>query len=549
MHYYALDDMWESEHNYDHVYPEEIGIDAAEAEQAALANGLTYAGEAPDGTPLYYASDGTGMRALALRILSRLPSSYQHSHLAGPYDVDGVALDPTAIGFLLGPHFELLAPDGTPVVDENGLGIIFNPPTGTEFAFQKQANNEESEDEESVQIIVERDDDSEEKSVHTATSSGSSNSAESKRLHTRHESRASNIRHGKVEDDSATGEEVSGDDSYSQYSGSKSTGSSSRSSHDEEEHKPTPRNSNWAASEVIPRTMRANSRRGAAVSSDDVVIDMRTAHTGAAKPPLSARGASFVLTMPTPRIGMDTARSARSDAASHVTGAGSGLTARDRAGGRFFFPPGQPSPRDSGVSLRSGSTPRQGEHGRASSTISQTVSKLLGLVEGESSDSDEEPLPVHNRRVSAPSEFPIVRINSGTSSHRPSQSAPAVHGGRTQDSRRGEELYGYHDPVTNRWVPPTRQIEDDGSDVDEDYDEKITDTVVPGSHNRNSSVRHRSGGSNLSNVHEAADEVDVGDDDEDEDEDGYLDLADLLADAEIQSSKVMARQNLNHKTL
>lgn len=69
LHYYALDDMWESEHNYDHVYPEEIGMDAAEAEQAALANGLTFAGEAPDGTPLYYASDGTGTRGIASRFI------------------------------------------------------------------------------------------------------------------------------------------------------------------------------------------------------------------------------------------------------------------------------------------------------------------------------------------------------------------------------------------------------------------------------------------------------------------------------------------------
>jgi hypothetical protein len=120
-------------------YPEEVGIAVAEAEQAALANGLTYVGDAPDGTALYYAADGTG-----------------------PYDVNGVAIDPTMVGFQLGPNMELLGPDGSAVVDEFGNAIIYTPPEGVILNADRFNRNDSNDTHESdVHTIVARETDDE----------------------------------------------------------------------------------------------------------------------------------------------------------------------------------------------------------------------------------------------------------------------------------------------------------------------------------------------------------------------------------------------------
>lgn len=104
--YYILDDLWEQEHGYEHRYPDDDSPQDVSPEEAAMiaaANNLTLGGYAPDGTPLYFAADGTG-----------------------PLDHNSNPIDVTTVGFLQGHNGELYMPDGSPAeigvvwVDENG---------------------------------------------------------------------------------------------------------------------------------------------------------------------------------------------------------------------------------------------------------------------------------------------------------------------------------------------------------------------------------------------------------------------------------------------
>jgi hypothetical protein len=125
LHFFALDDAWEMEHNYDHAYPEAVGdgtdpvmvrgaggvvSDAAltgkalpggEVSIAVSAPGLLLAGYAPSGAALYYQADG-----------------------AGPFDASGAPIDFLSVGYVATPDGQLLTPDGHPVQDSFGNPVF-----------------------------------------------------------------------------------------------------------------------------------------------------------------------------------------------------------------------------------------------------------------------------------------------------------------------------------------------------------------------------------------------------------------------------------------
>jgi len=127
-----------------------VASPAAEAEMGMLAAGLIPAGNAPDGTALYYTPEGHG-----------------------PYDVSGNPIDLRAVGFVFGPNGEMMTPDGLPVVDDAGNPIIMPEYADPTAAGGSHPDDSNSDDEGTVHTIVSRESDVSGSHTRTRTHSGS----------------------------------------------------------------------------------------------------------------------------------------------------------------------------------------------------------------------------------------------------------------------------------------------------------------------------------------------------------------------------------------